>query len=132
MATTIDPREHGFKELLSRLRMDTTDLMRTEAELAKREVKEQLVFVQKRAAAAAVAGAVAHIGGLLVMLAICLLLGLVMPLWLATLLVGLAACAAAVLIALRQKQQLEEIDPAPKRAVQRLQADYHAVKEAHP
>lgn len=130
MAPTNDPREYRFREILARLRADASDLMRTEAELAKREVKEQLVFVQKRTAFAALAGATAHIGALLILLGLSYLLAFVMPLWLATILVGFAACAAAVLITLRQKQQLEELDPAPKRAAQRLQADYHALKEA--
>ena len=120
----------GVGELVTKLKDDSTDLVRTELELAKRETRQQLEIVQKRAAFAALSGAIAHIGAALLMFGVALLLALVMPLWAATLIVGAVACAGAAVLALRQKKALERLDPAPRRAMQRAKTDYAAIKEA--
>jgi VIT1/CCC1 family predicted Fe2+/Mn2+ transporter len=124
------PEDRSFGELLGKLKDDSTDLVKTEVELAKRETKHQIEIVEKRVAAAAVAGAVAHIGAALLLFGFALVLALVMPLWASTLIVGVVACVAAALIAMRQKKALEELDPAPRRAAERVKQDFAAIKEA--
>src|SRR5690606_27624099 len=101
---------HGVRELIGKLREDSSDLVKGEIELAKRETAHQLEFVQKRAAAMALSGAVAHIGAALLLFGIAFLLALVMPLWAATLIVGAVACIVAALVALRQKKALAEME----------------------
>lgn len=135
MALIADDRSHAHRDeslsaLLGRLKEDSTDLVKTEVELAKRETKHQIEVVSKRAAAAAMAGAVAHIGAALLLFGLALVLGLVMPLWASTLIVGVIACAAAAFIALRQKTAITKMDPAPRRAAARVNDDYRAIKEA--
>lgn len=127
---TVDPHQDDFGELLARLRADSTHLVKSEVALAKREAEAQIEDMSKRVAAAAVAGAIAHVGAVLIAGGIALLLDFVMPLWAAALIVGVAACAAAAIVAQRQKKQLEHITSAPKRAAQRVQTDYQTVKEA--
>jgi hypothetical protein len=122
--------DKGIGELLGKLRDDSTQLVKGEIEIVKRETSQQLHLVQRRAAAVAISGAVAHIGVALLLFGLALLLALVMPLWAATLIVGVVACAGAGVLALQQKKALSRIDPAPSRAMRRLRTDYAAIKEA--
>lgn len=122
--------DKGVVELLGELRDDSTLLVKSEMELAKREVSRELEMVQRRAAAFALSGAVAHIGAALLLFGLALVLGLVMPLWASTLIVGVVACAGAGLLALQQKRALAGHELAPSRAVRRLRNDFTAIKEA--
>ena len=123
-------RDKGLVELLGKLREDSTDLVRGEVEIVKRETTQQLEVVQRRAAAFAISGAVAHIGVALLLFGLALVLALVMPLWAATLIVGVLACAGSAVLALQQKKALSELDPAPSRAMRRIRTDIAAIKEA--
>ena len=62
-------------------------------------------------------------GGLFLLTATVLLLGWIMPYWLASLLVGLVAVAAGAAAAFMGIRALKGIDPAPRQTIRTLKED---------
>jgi hypothetical protein len=125
-----DPDEATLRELLTKLANDSSRLVRTEAELAKREIDEKVKEVRTEAVKGAVAGAVAYAGGLSLIGGIVLLLGLLIPLWLSALIVGGLVSGAGGAMLLSAKKNVEELDAAPKRTIRRAKQDVLTLKEA--
>jgi hypothetical protein len=80
--------------------------------------------------ALALGGAALGAGALVLLAALVLVLGLLMPVWLAALLVGGCFTAAGAVVFLRARAKLSEVQLMPERTIQNVQRDVAAVKGA--
>jgi hypothetical protein len=110
-------------ELMSTITSDLSTLMRQEVELAKAEIKEEVVKAGKGAGmlgGAAFAGyMVLLVGTFAAVFGISAYLGLG---WAALIITGAWALIAAVL-GMRGRRQLQQVNPKPERTVQTLKED---------
>jgi len=123
-----DLRERSLPELVKQLSDQTTTLLRKEIELAKVEAKEAVDVARaemtekakdagKGAGMLGAAGVIGLLAGIALTAFLILVLATFLPDWLAALIVTVVYAAIAGVLALSGKKQLQEIDPAPKRAI---------------
>lgn len=112
--------EQGLGELFSQLSADTGLLVRQEVELAKAEMAQKARAGGKQAGLAAFGGALAYVGLFAIVAAVIALLAQLLPLWLASLIVGVVVAAAGVLLARNAAGNLAKIDLAPVMTVRSL------------
>ena len=117
-------------ELVGRLSSDLRLLAKEEAELAKRELSEKLDQAKLQAATLALGASAAAGGALLLLAAAVLGLALVVPAWLAALVVGLIVLGAGGLLVATGKAKLARIRVQPDRALAGLRRDVDAIKGA--
>lgn len=118
-------------ELISRLSTQTSELVRGEIRLAQAEIARKVKFAGFGAGALGAAGLVALFGtGALVATAI-IALALVLPTWLAALVVTLVLYVVAAGLALFGKREVQQATPpVPERAVAGAKEDIRTVQEA--
>ena len=117
-------------ELVGRLSTDLKLLAREETELAKRELGEKVDEAKMQVAALALGGS-AIAGGALVLLAAAVLgLAVVMPAWLAALIVGIVVAGTGGLLVMTGKAKLSRINVKPERTLEGLRRDVSAIKGA--
>lgn len=118
-------------ELVKRLSVQLSELVRGELELARAELAAKGKRAGAGAGLAGVAGVLALLGlGALIAAAIAAL-ALVWPVWLAALVVGVCVLAVAGVLALAGRAQLKRATPpAPEGAVRSVREDVEAVKGA--
>ena len=116
-------------QLISRLTQQSTELIRSELRLAQAEMTEKVKRGGIGAGLFGGAGLVALYGvGTLVATAV-LALALVLPAWLAALVVTLVLFAVAGIVALVGKKQVSQATPAvPERAIDGVKRDIETVK----
>jgi Putative Actinobacterial Holin-X, holin superfamily III len=85
--TPVEPRQQSTPELVRSIATDTGALVRKEVELAKHEITEALIARAKSALAFGFAGALGVLGLLFAALAVAAALSIVLPMWLAALVV---------------------------------------------
>ncbi len=129
VVTQMSPQEdRSMRELVAKLADDSSRLLRTETELAKREFKDKIDDVQEKVLHATIGGAVLYAGALGVLAGVILLLGLAIPYWLSALAVGaLTAIAGVVMLKSAQKK---EINLKPERTISNVRRDAYVMKEA--
>ena len=129
MADTNPQKEQGLGALFADLSDKTTLLIRQEISLAKEEMKSKV----KRAALDVVfflIGAfIAYIGLLALIAAAALALSLVLPSWLATLIVGVVVILIGGILVWVGVNSLKNINLKPERTIETLKDDVKAVKE---
>jgi hypothetical protein len=124
------PDAPPLAELFNRFSYDLKELARSEATLAKREVEDKLTQVKQDAAGLALGGA-AIVGGSLVLLAAAVLaLALIMPAWLAAMLVGVVVTGAGVGLVLAAKAKLSRLRLTPDRTLASVGRDVEELKRA--
>lgn len=121
--------ELSLGELVSSATRDLSSLVRQEVELAKLEIKRDVVNAGKGAGLLGAAGAMAALGGLFVCIAAAYALNLVVPTWVAFLVVGVVFLAVAGLLALTGKKSLTKLGP-PQHTIETVKDDLAWVK--HP
>lgn len=116
--------------LMQRLSEQTSRLIRDELRLAQVELKETVKHAGLGAGMFGAAGLVALYGaGVLVATAV-IALALVLPWWLSALIVAAVLLAAAGVMALIGKKQVEQVSPTPERAIENVKRDVDTIKEA--
>jgi len=116
-------------QLISQLSEQTSQLVRSELELAKVELKNSAKHAGLGAGLFSFAGVLAWFGmGALIATAI-IGLDLVLPLWAAALIVTLVLFVAAGVAALVGKNQVQKVTPTPERTVENVKLDVQEVKE---
>ena len=115
--------DRSLGELFSELAQETTALVRHEVNLAKIEMSEKASRAGKHVGFVAAGGAVAYAGLLAIIAAIIFLLGLVMPLWLSALLVGLVVAVVGYFLVRKGLDALKREDLAPRETIQTLKED---------
>lgn len=121
--------ERSLGELFSELAQETSTLVRQEVTLAKTEVSDKASRAGKHVGVLAAGGALAYAGLLAILAAVIVLLNMVMPLWVAALLVGLAAVVVGYLLVRRGLDALKREDFAPRETIETLKEDQQWAKD---
>ena len=121
--------DRSLGELFSELSQETTTLIRQEKNLAKTEMSQKASRVGKDVGFMAAGGAVAYAGLLAIIAGVIALLGLVIPLWLSALLVGLVVAAIGYFLVKRGLDALKQEDLAPRETIETLKEDKEWAKD---
>ncbi|HYP45505.1 MAG TPA: phage holin family protein [Propionibacteriaceae bacterium] len=117
--------------LVKQLSEQSTRLIRDELRLAQVEMTAKAKHAGKGAGLAAAAGVVALFGVGALIATVILLLSLVLPAWLAGLIVTLVLFVVSGVLALVGKKQINQVGPvAPERAVESIKTDIAEIKDA--
>jgi uncharacterized membrane protein YqjE len=132
--TTDDPAQpiepdRSLGELLSRLSQDFGELVSTQVELAKVEIKEEVNRAAKGAGLLGGGAVAALIGVLLLSMALAWGLAEVMDAGFAFLVVGLIWMVVAAILALRGRQQLQTATPVIPQTKEELKEDVEWAKQ---
>ena len=112
--------QRSLGDLFSDLATQTRELVRDEVALAKLELLQKGKILGKDAAFVAIGAAIAGAGGLVLVAALVLILGLVMPYWAAAVLVGGGAVLIGSIVAIAAVAALKRVDPAPRQTIQTM------------
>jgi len=121
--------DRSLGELFGQLTRDITSLARQEITLAKTEMSEKASQAGKDVGYLAVGGAIAYAGFLGILAAIVIILATFLPWWLSALIVGVVVAAVGFFMIQRGRQNLANLDPAPRETVETLKEDREWVKE---
>lgn len=121
-AEPLDP-DRSLSELVSSLGNDVSQLLSTQVELAKVEIKEEVARAAKGAGLLSGGAVGAFIAILFLSHAAAWGLAAVMPDGFAYLIVGLVWAAIAAVLALNGRTKLQQTDPLPHGAIDELQSD---------
>jgi membrane protein len=108
---------------------DWRRLFRQEMKLARAEMQETLGQVMRNVAAMAGGQLVLYAGVVVLLITLSVLLSTVMPLWFATLLVGLFALIGGWLMVRWALRALKQLKPMPKQTIETLREDVETVKD---
>lgn len=121
--------EPSTGELINRLTAQSTELIRSELQLAKTEMTEKAKHAGVGIGMFGGAGLVALYGLGTLIAAIVLALALVLPAWLSALIVAVVLFAIAGVVALLGKKQVTQAAPAaPERTIDNVKKDVETVK----
>lgn len=115
-----EERQHSLGELFKELASDTGTLVRKEVELAKTEMAGKAKVAAKDGAMIAGGGVLAYYASFLLLAALVLALGTIMPLWASALIVGVVLAASAGVLAFIGVKKLKKVDPAPRETIRTL------------
>lgn len=116
-------------ELMARLSEQTSTLIRDEMRLAQAELSEKAKHAGTGIGMFGAGGVLALLGlGAAVATAI-IALSLVLPAWAAALIVTVVLLAAAGIVALMGKKQVQQAKPSPERTIANVKQDVATVKE---
>ncbi|MDP9477616.1 MAG: phage holin family protein [Actinomycetota bacterium] len=121
--------DRSLGELFSELSQETTTLVRQEMNLAKAEMSQKASRVGKDVGFLAAGGAVAYAGLLAILAGVIALLGLIIPLWLSALLVGLVVAGVGYFLVRRGLDALKQEDLAPRETMETLKEDKEWAKD---
>ncbi len=121
--------DRSLGELFAELAQETGKLVRQEVNLAKTEMGQKASRVGKHVGFLAAGGAVAYAGLLAIIAGVIALLGLVIPLWLSALLVGLVVAVAGYFLVRRGLDALKREELAPRETIQTLKEDKEWAKD---
>lgn len=128
--TAADPADPSTGQLISRLTEQISTLVRSEARLAQVEVTAKAKRLGVGAGLFGGAGLVAFLGLATLITTAILALALVLPAWLAALIVTVVLFAAAGVLALIGKKDVEKATPPlPTEAIAGVRADIATVKQ---
>lgn len=122
--------EKSTGELVHDLTEQFTHLARTEVRLAMHEVQDKVKHAGIGAASIGAAGVLAGYGLAIVLAGVVLLLALVLPAWIAAMIVGVVLLLIAGVAALVARGQFRKSSPMPSEAVEEARRDVQVVKEA--
>lgn len=116
-------------ELLSDLARDAGTIVRDEVKLAKIEMTQKATKVAVNTGLVLTGGLIVHAGVIALGLALIIGLTAFMPLWAASLLVGVIVVGGGAMLLLKGLAALKNLDPVPQETVASLQRDKQWVKE---
>jgi hypothetical protein len=129
--SAVDPGHASTAELVKRAGEQISQLVREELALARAEMTAKAKRAGTGAGLFGAAGILALYGLAALLATVVILLDLVLPLWLAALIVTVVLLAAAGVMALVGRGQVREAaPPVPEQAVESVRADVHTVTEA--
>ena len=121
--------DRSLGELFSELSQETTTLIRQEVQLAKTEMSQKASRVGKDVGFLAAGGAVAYAGLLAIVAGVIALLGLVIPLWLSALLVGVVVAVIGYFLVRRGLDALKQEELVPRQTMETLKEDKEWAKD---
>ena len=124
-----DLRERPIGELFSKLSNETSTLIRQEMELARAELTEKGRQAGKGAGLFGGAATVALLGAGAITAGIVLLLALLIPDWLAAIIVGLVFAGVAALLGMKGRDEIQAATPpVPEETVDTVKEDVQWAK----
>ncbi len=120
--------EKPLSELISDLTTDLGTLIRKELELAKVETKQEIQRTAKAGAMFGAAGFAGYMALVLLSFAIAFLLDLVMPTWLAFLIVAVVYAIVAAVLFFQGRERAKRIHPVPEQTVESVKEDMEWLK----
>jgi predicted lipid-binding transport protein (Tim44 family) len=124
-----DLRERSIGELFSKLSNETSTLIRQEMELARAELTEKGRQAGKGAGLFGGAATVALLGAGAITAGIILLLALLIPDWLAAIIVGLVFVGIAALLGMKGRDEIQAATPpVPEQTVDTVKEDVEWAK----
>ncbi|UJR81019.1 phage holin family protein [Sandaracinus amylolyticus] len=123
-------QDRSLTQLLRDLSNDSMTLIRKEAQLFRAETEQKISTAQRQGIVLGAGGMIAYLGLLSLTAAIVLGLALVMPAWLAALLVGFVLIAAGVTAMVIGKNRLQSEHLAPRESIRSVKNDVRMVREA--
>jgi uncharacterized membrane protein YqjE len=124
----IDP-DKSLGELVSQLTSDFSDLVSTQLEIAKVEIKAELSRATKGAGMLTAGGLTGYLALMLLSFAAAWGLSEGMPTGFAFLIVGLVWAAVALFLALTGRDQLRTVHPVPEQTKQTIKEDVEWAKQ---
>ncbi|PLS78529.1 MAG: phage holin family protein [Chloroflexi bacterium] len=121
--------EPSLGELFATLASNTTTLVRQEINLARIEMAQKVPGLAKDLGRLAVGAAVAYAGFLVLLAALVLALGELMPISLSALLVGIVVLGVGFLLLRNGRDALKQADLAPRETLETLKEDTAWAKE---
>lgn len=122
MDDVLHPRtEPSLGELFRSLATDTGVLVRKEVELAKTEMTGKAKVAAKDGALVVGGAAAAYFAALLLLATVVLALGTIMPLWAATLIVGVVLAGGAAALAVVGTKKLSRVDAKPRQTIRTIE-----------
>lgn len=121
-AATTPPEERSLSEVLGAVVEDVTDLVRTELDLARAELKQEAGRAGKGAGLLGGAAVAGHLVLALASVVVIALLDLALPLWAAALIVTALWTVVAAVLALLGRRELQRSNPQLPRTHESLQS----------
>lgn len=121
--------QRSLGELFSELSSDTARLIRQEIALAKAEVSSTVSQIGKDAGFIAAGGIIAYAGFLVILGGIAIALGEIIPLWIATLIVGVVVLAVGGGLMIKGRSDLQRVEITPTQTIETLKEDKEWAKE---
>lgn len=118
---TVTGSARPLGELFSELAQQTGTLVRKEVELAKVEMTAKAKVAGRDAALVAGGGAVAALGGMVLLAALVLVLGTIIPLWASALIVGAMVTITGGVLVVLGLRAFKELDVAPRQTMKTLE-----------
>lgn len=115
--------EQSVGELLGELYRGASSLIQLELELAKTEMSQKASRVGKNVGFLAAGGAIAYAGFLAILAGIIALLGLLIPLWLSALILGLVVAGIGGALVMSGLKTLQQESVAPQKTLDTLKED---------
>ncbi len=122
-------QQRSLGELFTELAQETGTLVRKEMELAKTEMTAKVATARKEALTIALGWLLGSAGVLVLLAALVLGLGTLIPLWVSALLVGALATAVGTMLFTRGFRALGRSDPLPRETIQTLKEDTRWLRE---
>jgi len=120
---TQQSQERSLGELFADLARETGELVRHELDLAKTELSQQASQASKDAGLIGAGGAVAYAGLLAIIAGVILALGMLMPLWIAAVIVGVVVALIGYFMLQRGREGLRHLDITPRQTIETLKED---------
>lgn len=121
--------ERSLGELFAELARETSTLVRQEVALAKTEMTQKATEVGRDVGVIGAGGAVAYAGLLVIIAAAVLALGLLIPLWLSALIVGVVVVGIGYIMIQQGRSALKRADLTPRETIATLKEDTEWVKD---
>jgi xanthine/uracil permease len=121
--------EPSLGQLFGELSREMTTLVRQEVRLASSELSQKAARVGREVGFVALGGAVAYAGFLAIVAALILVLAMVIPGWLAALVVGLVVAIIGYVLVQRGLAALKRTNLAPQQTIETLKEDMAWAKE---
>lgn len=121
--------ERSLGELFSELARETSTLVRQEVQLAKTEMTQKATSVGKDAGMIGAGGAIAYAGLLAIIAGLILVLGLLIPMWLSALIVGIVVAGIGYLLIQRGISGIKRSSLTPDETIETLKEDKEWVNQ---
>jgi hypothetical protein len=126
----VDHHDKPLKDLFRDLSEDSVRLVRQETALFKTEMKMRIEKVERDVAVLGAGSVLAYTGALVLTAAFILLLGNVMPLWVAAAIVGAAYAIAGAILIVNGKNKIAADSMTPRESIDSVRRDIAAIREA--
>jgi len=124
----VKEEEKSLGDLFSELATETSNLVRQEVALAQTELSQKATRVGKNVGYLAVGGFVAYAAMLAILAGVIMVLGLVIPVWLSAIIVGLVVGGIGYFLISSALVELRKTDPVPRDTVETIKEDARWLK----